>query len=138
MGYIAWAVIAMGSYGLTGIFLKLALRTIPTEVALVLTNSILVITGLVLILVRGSSIAVYLRVGSPLLYVMLAGLTLSTGIASYYTALSRGPVSIVVPIFAMSFAVASALALVFLGEDIRLTKVAGLAMAAGAIVLLAR
>ena len=138
MGYIAWAIIAMGSYGLTGVFLKLALRTIPTEVALVLTNSMLVITGLVLILVRGSSIAVYLRVGSPFLYVMLAGLTLSVSIASYYTALSRGPVSIVVPIFAMSFAVASALALVFLGEDIRLTKVAGLAMAAGAIVLLAR
>ena len=138
MGYIAWAIIAMGSYGLTGVFLKLALRTIPTEVALVLTNSMIVITGLVLILVRGSSIAVYLRVGSPFLYVMLAGLTLSVAIASYYTALSRGPVSIVVPIFAMSFAVASALALVFLGEDIRLTKVAGLAMAAGAIVLLAR
>ena len=115
MGYIAWAIIAMGSYGLTGVFLKLALRTIPTEVALVLTNSMLVITGLVLILVRGSSIAVYLRVGSPFLYVMLAGLTLSVAIASYYTALSRGPVSIVVPIFAMSFAVASALALAFLG-----------------------
>jgi uncharacterized membrane protein len=71
-------------------------------------------------------------------YVGLAGLTLGVSIISYYIALSRGPVSIVAPIFAMNFAVAGILGILFLGESITVTRLAGLALAAGAIVLLAR
>ena len=137
MGYIGLAMLAMGGYGATAIFLKLAFRTIPSEVALVVTNTVLIASALGLVLFRGDSFA-SLGTNRPTLYVGLAGLILSVSIISYYLALSRGPVSIVAPIFAMNFAVAGILGILFLGESITVTRLAGLALAAGAIVLLTR
>ena len=138
MSYIGWAVVAMFGYGVTAVLLKASLRHFPPEVALVITNSILVVVGLVLIAVRGEGFAQYISLGRPTFIVGIAGLTLSLSIASYYLALSRGPASAVVPIFAMNFAVASLLAILVLGEEMKATRIAGMAMAAGAIVLLTR
>ena len=87
---------------------------------------------------RRATMATELVVGWPVLYLVVAGLALSLSIASYYLALSRGPVTVVAPIFALSFAVASVLGIIFLGEEIKLTRVLGLALAAGSIFLLAR
>ena len=137
MGYIGWAMAAMAGYGATAIFLKLAFQTIPSLVALVVTNTVLVALGLGLVLFRGDSFA-SLGANRPRFYVGLAGLTLGVSIISYYIALSRGPVSIVAPIFAMNFAVAGILGILFLGESITVTRLAGLALTAGAIVLLTR
>jgi len=137
MGYIGWAIVAMGGYGATAIFLKLAFRTIPSEVALVVTNTVLIASALGLALFRGDSFE-SLGANRPTLYVGLAGLTLSIGIISYYLALSRGPVSIVAPIFAMHFAIAGVLGILFLGESITITRAVGLVLAAGAIVLLTK
>ena len=138
MGYIGWAFLAMGSYGVTAIFLKVAMRNIPPEAALVITNLMLVAAGVALAVYRGESMVSHLKAGWPVLFVVLAGLTLSLSIISYYTALSRGPVSVVVPIFAMSFAVAGSLGILLLGEDIKMTRLAGFLLAGVAIVLLTR
>ncbi len=138
MSYVWWAIIAMVGYGVTAVLLKSGLRTIPPEVALVITNSILVAVGVGLVVLKGESVAPHLNLARPTLLVLMAGLTLSVSISSFYMALSRGPASAVVPIFAMNFAVASVLATVFLDEGIKLTRVAGIVLAAGAIVLLAR
>ena len=137
MGYVGWALVAMAGYGVTAVFLKLAFRTVPSDVALIITNTVLIVSALGLVLFRGDSFA-SLGVNRPTLYVALAGLTLSVSIISYYLALSRGPVSVVAPIFAMNFAVAGVLGLIFLGESITAARAVGLALAAGAIVLLAR
>ena len=72
------------------------------------------------------------------LYLVLAGVALSISIIAYYIALSRGPVSIVAPIFAMNFAVAGVLGFMFLGENLTIARVTGVALAAAAIILLAR
>ena len=138
MSYVGWAVVAMVSYGVTAVFLKVSLRHFPPEVALVITNSILVATGLGLVIFRGQSIPEYINFGWPTMAIVLAGATLSVSIVSYYLALSRGPATAVVPIFAMSFAVASILSIVFLGEGIKVTRVTGMALGAAAIVLLTR
>ena len=137
MGYIGWAIVAMVGYGTTAIFLKLAFPTVPSQVALIVTNTVLIALALGLVLFRGDSFA-SLGMNRPTLYVGLAALTLSVSIISYYIALSRGPVSIVAPIFAMNFAVAGILGILFLGESITITRVIGLVLASGAIVLLAR
>ncbi len=68
----------------------------------------------------------------------MAGVALSISIIAYYIALSRGPVSIVAPIFAMNFAVAGVLGFMFLGENLTVARVTGVALAAAAIILLAR
>ncbi len=138
MHYIGWATLAMFGYGVTAILLKVSLRHFPPEVALVITNTILVMSGLGLVIARGASFSAHLSLGWPTAVVIMAGAALSVSIVSYYFALSRGPASVVVPIFALNFAVASIIGVLVLGEDLRLTRVAGMIMAAGAIVLLAR
>ena len=138
MSYVFWAIVAMGSYGVTAIFLKLAVRQYPPEVALVITNLTLVLAGVALVVFRGANFADHVNLDRPTLYIFLAGLTLSVSIISYYTALSRGPASVVVPIFSMSFAVAATLGMFLLAEDIKVTRILGVVLAAGAIVLLAR
>ena len=138
MSYVGWALVAMMSYGVTAIFLKAALRHIPPEVALVITNLMLVAAALTLALYRGENFVAHLRFGRPVLFIVLAGFTLSLSIVSYYTALSRGPISIVVPIFAMSFAVAGILGILAFGEEIKMTQVLGMLLAAGAVILFTR
>ena len=138
MHYAVLAMIGMASYGVTLALLKSAMRTMPPEVALVITNFILVAVGIGYMVFRGVGIAEHMRLNRPMLLVIAAGVTLTIGIITYYTALSRGPTSVVVPIFAMNFAVVSILGILFLGETINLQKVAGLVLASGAIVLLTR
>ena len=138
MSYVGWAVVAMLAYGVTAVFLKLAMRGIPPLVTLVIANSILVLSGIVLILYRGESLAVHLAANRHLMFAGLAGLTVSLSIVCYYTGLSRGPASVVVPIFAMYLAVTVIAGCVFLGEEIKLTKMLGVLLAAGAIYLLTR
>jgi transporter family protein len=138
MSYIWWAVVAMGSYGTTVVLLKLALRQIPPSVALVITNTMLVLAGIGLVLYRGERVASHLGLNWTVAIILAAGLTLSLSIISYYTALSRGPASVVAPIFAMNFAVASILGFLLLGENITLARVMGVLFAAIAVVLLTR
>lgn len=128
----------MSAYGVTVVFVKLALRSVPPEIALVVTNTILVVAGLGLVFLRGESLTAHLSLARPTLYLGLAGLTLSIGIASYYIGLSRGPASVVVPIFALNFVVAGTLGILFLGEDFKATRILGILMAGGAVVLLTR
>ena len=49
-----------------------------------------------------------------------------------------GPASVVVPTVAMYFAIATVLGVLLLGEGVRPTKVAGVILAAGSILLLTR
>ena len=138
MSYIGWTVVAMLGYGVTAVFLKLAMRGMPPLVTLVVGNSILVLAGIGMILYRGESFFAHLTASRHLLFTGLAGLTLSLSIASFYTALSRGDASVVVPVFAMYFAVTVIVGCAFLGEEITLAKLLGVVLAGGAIYLLTR
>jgi transporter family protein len=138
MSYTWWAILAMGTYGVNTVLLKLALRQIPAEVALALTNTMLVAAGFALIVYRGQSVVAHLNVSWSTAYLGMAGVTLTVGIVAFYTALSRGPASVVVPVFAMNFAVASVLGVVFLGEGMTIQRGIGLLLAIGSIILLTR
>jgi transporter family protein len=138
MSYTSWAVLAMAVYGVNAVLLKLALRQVPAEVALAVTNTVLVAAGFALVVFRGQSIVAHLSFGWPTVYMGLAGVTLTVGVVAFYTALSRGPASVVVPIFAMNFAVASLLGVVLLGEGMTIQRGFGLLLAVGSIILLTR
>lgn len=138
MSYTWWAVLAMAVYGVNAVLLKLALRQVPAEVALAVTNTVLVAAGFALVVFRGQSIVAHLSFGWPTVYLALAGVTLTVGVVAFYTALSRGPASVVVPIFAMNFAVASLLGVVLLGEGMTIQRGFGLLLAVGSIILLTR
>ena len=138
MHYAVGALIGMVSYGITVTMLKMAFRTIPPEVVLVITNVILVAGGAAFMVYRGEDLLEHMGWSRSMLYVLAAGATLTIGISAYYIALSRGPASVVTPIFAMNFAVASVLGILFLNEAVSAQKIAGLALACAAIVLLTR
>ena len=137
MGYIAWAMVAMVGYGAFAIFLKLSFRTIPAEVALVVTNACLTAVAFSLVLIKGYSFEV-IGLNKQTAFIGLACLMLCVSCVAYYIALSRGPVSVVAPIFALNFAIAGILRILFLGESVTVTRCLGLILAVGAIVLLAR
>ena len=138
MSYIGWVFIAMLTYGIMAVLLKISLRNIPPEVAVLVTNVILVISALAWALFRGIKILNHLTFNQPTLFLLLAGIVLSCSVISFYMALSRGPVTAVLPIFGMNVAVASVLGFLVLGEPVNASRISGLILAGGAVFLLAR
>ena len=74
--------------------------------------------------------------GTPVLWGMLAGLFVFIALYHFARALKTGSVSIVAPIFRLSFTVTVALAVLLLGEPLTGWKFAGLALALAAVWLL--
>ena len=138
MTYVGWALVAMAAYGVTAALLKVALKDLTPGVAVVITNLVLVAAGAFVAVYRGEEIADQLNLGVPLLVALAAGVALSVGVVCYYIALSKGPVSVVVPIFAMYLVIATAIGVGLLGEEFKLTKALGAVLAVGAIILLTR
>jgi uncharacterized membrane protein len=138
LGFVTLSLVAMGVYGVFAILLRSALKSIPVEPVLIATNLTLVIVATVWALVRGVSLTGGFGWDRPTLYVALGGLLLSVSIISLYTAMSRGPVSTVLPIFAMNFAVAAVLGFIVLHEPLSATRIAGVALGTVAVVLLTR
>ena len=138
MHYVAGALIGMVFYGITVTLLKMSFRTIPPEVVLVVTNVILVAGGIAFMMYRGEGLLEHMTWNRSMLYMLIASVTLTIGIVAYYLALNRGPASVVTPIFAMNFAVASVLGIFLLNESVSVQKIAGIALACGAIFLLTR
>ena len=66
----------------------------------------------------------------------LAGVFIVIGYYNFAFCLKTGSVSIVAPVFRLSFALTAALAVLLLGEPLTLPKVTGLALALGAVWLL--
>ncbi len=138
MGYLPWALFAMVTYGLTAVLLKLAFRGISPALGLVVANVAVVAVGLGWMAIVGSGAARGLGANAATGWLALASVVLAASILSYYKALSLGPASVVVPIFALSLTIAVVLGLVVLGEPIRPVRVAGIGFAVLAIVLLTR
>ncbi|WP_416839439.1 EamA family transporter [Haloferax sp. DFSO52] len=137
MNYLSWAVIALGAYSLVAPLMKVATTgqaKIPSDVAALVANSILVVITLGVVVVSGQSISDSI-VSSKLPYVLLAGVCLAVGILSYYRALALGPVSIVAPIFGMFLAISSLVGIVALGEPVTIRKAAGIGFAVLAVFL---
>ncbi len=138
--YLPWTLFAMATYGLVAVFLKLAFKGgVSPALALIVTNFAVVLGGVVWASVQGPATTIR-NVGfnQAGLWLTLAAVVLAGAIFSYYKALSLGPASVVVPIFALSFTVAATLGFLVLGEPVKITRVLGLLLAVGAIVMLTR
>ncbi|HKA39049.1 MAG TPA: EamA family transporter, partial [Burkholderiales bacterium] len=77
-----------------------------------------------------------LAAGTPLLWGMSAGLFVFIALYHFARALKTGSVSIVAPIFRLSFTVTVALAVLLLAEPLTAWKVAGLVLALAAVWML--
>ncbi|SDZ75285.1 transporter family protein [Haloplanus vescus] len=131
MNYVQWSILALLSY--SGVAPLIGFATtgdpkIPSFVAALISNGLLVVATIGVVLYEGQSVATYLtHPKSPYLY--LAGVCLAVGILAYYRALSLGPVSAVVPIFGTFLVVSSVFGILFLNESLTARKAAGIGFA---------
>lgn len=134
VSYVVWAVVALLAYTLVAPLVSLATPDVPSDVALVIANGILVVVALGVIAVTDQAVVRYLtHPKAPHLYA--AGTFLAIGILAYYRALAAGPVSVVVPIFGLFIVTSSAVGVVALDEPLTLRKVVGIGLAIVAVVL---
>lgn len=137
MNYLSWSLLALGAYSLVAPLMSVATTgspKIPSDVAALMSNGILVVATLGVIAVSEQQLTPYLaHPKTP--YVLAAGVCLAVGILSYYRAISMGPVSVVSPVFGMFLALSSVIGMLFLNEAVTARKVAGIALAVVAVYL---
>ncbi len=138
MNYTIYAIIGLLAYSAVAPLVKFSTKKIPPQIAVIVTNFILVVTAVTWAKFRGYDILEHLTLSKHNLYLYLAGLVLGVGIISYYMALSLGPVSVVVPIFGLYIAVSSVAGGLVMGESFSATKIAGLCLAIVSIFLVTR
>ena len=136
VSYVVWAIVALLSYTLVAPLVSAATPAVPSDVALVFANGILIVVALGVIAVTDQAVLPYLtHEKAPLVYA--AGLFLAVGILAYYRALALGPVSVVVPVFGLFLVTSAAAGVVLLDEPLTTRKVLGVALAVIAIYLVA-
>ena len=136
MEYLLWVIVALVAYGLVAPLTSVVTSDVPPAVALFLSTTIfLCLTTVVLVATGTGRPADATTPAARIVYV--AGLFLSTGILAYYQALERGPVSVVVPIYGLFIVGSSIIGIAFLGEELTVTRAAGIVVAAVAIYLAA-
>jgi len=137
MRYLPWALLALGAYSAVAPLMNAATTgdaRIPSTVAALVANGILVVGTVGVVLYTGRDVGSY--VGHPKFPLVVAGgLFLTVGILAYYRALSLGPVSVVTPVFGLFLVLSSAIGVVALDEPLTARKVAGIVLAVVAVYL---
>ena len=136
MRYLPWALLALASYTLVAPLVKLATAEIPSDVALLVANGMLVVGAAVVVVASDTAVVPYLT-DSHAVYAYAAGICLTIGILAYYRALASGPVSVVVPIFGLFIVTSSIIGIAVLEEPLTARKVAGIGCAVLAVYLTA-
>jgi transporter family protein len=139
VNYLPYALAALLAYSFVPILMRegtAGTGAVPSNVAVLVSNGLLILIALGVMAVQGESVGPHLR-KPEMLYVLGGGLFLAVGILSYYRALSLGPVSVVTPVFGMFLVLSSVVSIALLGESFTLRKAAGIALAVVAVVLVA-
>jgi len=123
----------MIAWGFWIVFGNVASNSIDPELAAFISYlSATVVTGLYVV-VSDASLALSNR---GLMFAGAAGVAAAVGVVSTFVGVTVGPTSVVATIGGMYFVTAAVISVVALGEPITATKVVGIALALGAIVLI--
>jgi len=123
----------MLAWGFWIVFGNVASNSIDPELAAFISYlSATVVTGLYVV-VSDASLALSNR---GLMFAGAAGVAAAVGVVSTFVGVTVGPTSVVATIGGMYFVTAAVISVVALGEPITATRVAGIALALGAIVLI--
>lgn len=137
MNYLPWALLAMVTYTLVPLLIRVATSgagAVPSNVAAMVSNGVLVVVAGGVVLATDQQLGPHLS--SPKMsYVVAAGVCLAVGILAYYRALSLGPVSVVTPIFGLFLVTSAVVAAVLLGESMTARKSLGVGFALLAVYL---
>jgi len=123
----------MIAWGFWIIFGNVASNSIDPEMAAFVSYlAATVVTGLYVV-VSDASLAVSSR---GVLFAVASGIAAAVGVVSTFVGVTVGPTSIVATIGGMYFVTAAVISVIALGEPVTGTKVGGIALALGAIVLI--
>jgi transporter family protein len=134
MDYLTMTLLSMVLIGFNTFAVKLVSQNLHPALILV-TKFGMGVIGLFLYL---SHTKVPLVWNKYVLYGCLIGAWWSGIMVLYYTAIARGPLSVVIPIFSLNLIIPAVLGFIFLNEAITLSKIVGLVFASLALVLLTR
>jgi transporter family protein len=134
MNYLLWALLGLLAYTFVAPLMSIATTEVPSNVAVIISNSMLVVAALAVVAFSREPVVEYLtHPDAPYMYA--AGICLAVGILAYYRALSMGPVSVVVPVFGMFIVTSSIIGFIALDEAITARKLTGIAFAVLAVYL---
>ena len=134
MDYLTMTLLSMVLIGFNTFAVKLVSQNLPPALILVAKFGIGVV-GLFFYLHYSKIPLVW---NKYILYGCLIGAWWSAIMVLYYTAIARGPLSVVIPLFNMNLIIPAILGFVFLNEAITISKILGLVFACLAVVLLTR
>jgi len=130
---ILFGLSTMIAWGFWIIFGNVASNSIDPEMAAFVSYlAATVVTGLYVV-VSDASLAVSSR---GVLFAVASGIAAAVGVVSTFVGVTVGPTSIVATIGGMYFVTAAVISVIALGEPVTGTKVGGIALALGAIVLI--
>lgn len=134
-----WVLFAVASAffaGLTAILAKMGVEGVDSNLAmLVRTAVVLVIAGMVVVATKSWQSPWNLP-GRTIVLLVLSGLATGASWLCYFRALQLGPASRVAPVDKLGVVFAVVLAVVFLGEQVSLRMLGGLALiVAGALIV---
>jgi transporter family protein len=134
MDYLTMTLLSMVLIGFNTFAVKLVSQNLPPALILVTKFGIGVV-GLFFYLHYTKIPLVW---NKYILYGCLIGAWWSGIMVMYYTAIARGPLSVVIPLFNMNLIIPALLGFFFLNEPMTLSKILGLIFACLAVVLLTR
>lgn len=118
MNWASWALLSACFAAVTAILAKIGIQGIPSNLAMAVRTTVVLVAAWALVLARGEAKALAALPQKTLLFLVLSGLATGASWLCYFKALSLGPVSKVAPIDKLSFVLAAILAIVFLREKL--------------------
>jgi transporter family protein len=134
MDYLTMTLLSMVLIGFNTFTVKLISQNLHPALLLVTKFGI----GVIGLFIYLSYTKVPLVWNKYVFYGCLIGAWWSGIMVLYYTAIARGPLSVVIPIFSLNLIIPAILGFIFLHEPVTVSKVLGLIFAALALVLLTR
>lgn len=132
---IAWALLAMASWGLWAVLADAATRSTSPTVAMIVSYLVGTALAGAYVLTRSDPVTVT-RQG--LLLAVGAGVFSGVAAVAFYAGLERGSTGVVTTVSALYFVVAAVLGVVLFDEPVTLQRVGGVGFAVAAVALLAK
>ena len=118
MSWSGWALLSACFAALTAILSKIGIQGIPSNLAMAVRTTVVLVAAWALVLARGEAKDLGALPHKTLVFLVLSGLATGASWMCYFKALALGPVSKVAPIDKLSFVLAAVLAVVFLREKL--------------------
>nr|WP_309696144.1 EamA family transporter [Armatimonas sp.] len=135
MNWAGWALLSACFAALTAILAKIGIQGIPSNLAMAVRTTVVLVAAWALVLARGEAKGLTELPQKTVLFLVLSGLATGASWMCYFKALALGPVSKVAPIDKLSFVLAAVLAVVFLREKLTWPLAAGCGLIVAGVLL---